>query len=229
MSDSSARDDRRATFTRRQFLALTVAGASIAGGSIPLLAKEGAQPRAEPTGEMQYRTLGRTGQKVSIVGLGGAHIGMRVDEDDGVRIVRTAIDHGINFMDNCWDYNDGDSEVAHGQGAARRLSRQGLPDDQDRRARRKPAAARQIDESLQRLQTDRIDLMQFHEVIRMEDPDRIFAAGGAMEAVLAARQGRQDPLHRFHRTQEIPRSICTCSRSPPSTTSASTPCRCRST
>jgi len=187
MSDSSVRDQRRAALTRRQFLALTVAGVSIAGTSIPLLAKEAAEPSAEPTGEMQYRTLGRTGQKVSIVGLGGAHIGLRVDEDDAVRIVHTAIDNGVNFMDNCWDYSDGVAESRMGKalrdGYRHKVFLMTKIDGRDR-----VTAARQIDDSLRRLQTDRIDLIQFHEVIRMSDAERIFAAGGAMEAALAARQ-----------------------------------------
>ena len=104
-------------------------------------------------------------------------------------------------MDNCWDYHDGGSEIRMGKALRGRLPREGLPDDQDRRPRRKKAAAEQIDESLKRLQTDVIDLLQLHEIIRLEDPDRIFAEGGAMEAVLAAQEGREDPLHRLHRSQ----------------------------
>src|SRR3981081_676221 len=127
------------------------------------------------------RTLGRSGEKVSIVGLGGYHIGMQSDEQESIRIIRTALDSGINFLDNCWDYNNGESEVRMGKA---------LRDGYRQRAfvmtkidgRTKKAAAEQIEESLRRLQTDRIDLLQFHEIIRMEDPDRVFAAGGGMEA-----------------------------------------------
>jgi uncharacterized protein len=141
-----------------------------------------------PPREIPYRTLGRTGERVSAVGLGGFHIGKpELGEADSLRLIRTAIDNGINFLDNCWDYNEGQSEIRMGKA---------LRDGYRRRAflmtkidgRNKATAARQIDESLRRLETDHLDLLQFHEIIRMEDPDRVFAAGGAMEAVLAAKQ-----------------------------------------
>src|SRR5438046_7485416 len=139
------------------------------------------------SGEMIYRALGRTGEKVSAIGLGGFHIGVPKDEREGIRIVRSAIDRGINFMDNCWDYHDGGSEIRMGKAL-----RDGYRDKVflmtkiDGRTR--GLAAKQVEESLQRLQTDRIDLMQHHEVIRMEDPDRIFDENGAMEALLGARK-----------------------------------------
>ncbi len=136
---------------------------------------------------MPYRTLGRTGEEVSIVGLGGAHIGMQANEDDSIRIIRTAIDNGINFMDNCWDYNGGNSEIRMGKalrdGYRSKVFLMTKIDGQE-----KKTAAKQIDESLKRLQTDTIDLLQFHEVIRMSDPERIFGPGGAIEAVLEARK-----------------------------------------
>lgn len=121
------------------------------------------------------------------MGLGGAHIGMQDDENDSIRIVRTAIDNGINFMDNCWDYNDGLSEIRMGkalrEGYRSKVFLMTKIDGRD-----KKTAAKQIDESLRRLQTDNIDLLQFHEIIRMSDLARIFAPGGAMEAVLEAKK-----------------------------------------
>ena len=136
---------------------------------------------------MLYRTLGSTGEEVSIVGLGGAHIGMQDHENDSIRIIRTAIDNGINFMDNCWDYNDGLSEIRMGKalrdGYRGKVFLMTKIDGRD-----KETAAKQIDESLSRLQADYVDLLQFHEVIRMSDPVRIFAPGGAMEAALEARK-----------------------------------------
>jgi predicted aldo/keto reductase-like oxidoreductase len=158
---------------------------------------------AESANEILYRTLGRTGEKVSIIGLGGFHIGIPKEEQEGIRIIRTAIDRGINFMDNSWDYHDGGSEVRMGKALLNGYRQKAfLMTKID--GRTKASAEKQIDESLKRLQSDHIDLMQFHEVIRMEDPDRIFAPGGAMEAMQAARQagkvryigftGHKDPL-----------------------------------
>jgi len=135
-----------------------------------------------------HRTLGRTGERVSAIGLGGWHLALpRVTEPLAIRIVRTAIDHGITFLDNCWDYNDGTSEVRMGKALAGGYrNKVFLMTKID--GRTQASCAQQIDESLQRLQTDHVDLMQFHEVIRLEDPDRIFAEGGAMEAMLAAKK-----------------------------------------
>ena len=137
-------------------------------------------------GEMIYRTLGRTGEQVSAIGLGGYHIGEPKDENESIKIIRTAIDRGINFLDNCWDYHDGGSEIRMGKAL-----RDGYRDKVflmtkiDGRTRE--SAAKQIDESLTRLQTDHIDLMQFHEIIRMGDPVRIFE-GGAMDAMQEAKR-----------------------------------------
>jgi aryl-alcohol dehydrogenase-like predicted oxidoreductase len=153
---------------------------------------------------MIYRPLGRTGEKVSAIGLGGYHIGKpALQEQDAIQLIRQAVDRGITFLDNCWDYNNGDSEVRMGKALAGGYrNRVFLMTKID--GRTKAAAAQQIDESLQRLQTDHVDLMQFHEVIRLEDPDRIFAEGGAMEAMQDAKKagkvrfigftGHKDPL-----------------------------------
>jgi uncharacterized protein len=134
-----------------------------------------------------YRRLGRTGERVSMVGLGGWHLGVQPEVQESIRIIRTGLDSGINFLDNCWDYNDGQSEIRMGK-ALRDGYRQKafLMTKIDGRTRQ--AATAQIDESLRRLQTDHIDLLQFHEVIRMNDPERIFAPGGGMEAALEAKK-----------------------------------------
>src|SRR5437879_5877252 len=142
------------------------------------------------TNAIPMRTLGRSGEKVSIVGLGGYHIGMQQDEAESIRIIRTALDNGINFLDNCWDYNNGQSEIRMGK-ALRDGYRQKAFLMTKIDGRTKQAAAQQLEESLRRLQTDHIDLLQFHEVIRDTDPERIFAKGGGMEAVLdAKKQGK---------------------------------------
>jgi aryl-alcohol dehydrogenase-like predicted oxidoreductase len=137
---------------------------------------------------MLYRALGSTGEEVSAIGLGGWHLAIKqVDEELGLRIVHRAIERGINFIDNCWDYNEGLSEKRVGKAL-----RGGLRDKvflmTKIDGRTKKAAAKQLEESLQRLKTDCIDLVQHHEVIRYEDPDRIFAEDGANAALVEARQ-----------------------------------------
>lgn len=142
--------------------------------------------RIESVNGMPYRTLGRTGEKVSLVGLGGWHIGKPQDEREGIEIIRTALDNGINFMDNCWDYHRGVSEIRMGK-ALRDGYRQKAFVMTKIDGRTREAATSQMEESLRRLQVETIDLLQFHEVIHTGDPERIFAPGGALEAVLAAK------------------------------------------
>jgi aryl-alcohol dehydrogenase-like predicted oxidoreductase len=157
---------------------------------------------------MIYRTLGSTGEKVSAIGVGGWHLGLKtVDEQLAIRIVRSAIDRGINFLDNCWDYNEGASELRMGKA---------LRDGYRERAfvmtkidgRSKKEAARQLDESLRRLGVDYIDLVQHHEIIRFDDPHRIFHPDGANAALVEARAagkiryigftGHKDPRIHLH-------------------------------
>jgi len=158
--------------------------------------------------EMPYRPLGRTGVEVSVIGLGGWHLGFNyIDEELSIRIIRTAVDSGINFLDNCWDYNNGASELRMGKA---------LRDGYRERAflmtkidgRTKREATKQLDESLRRLQTDHVDLVQHHEILRFEDPHRIFDEEGANAALVAAQQagktrfigftGHKDPrIHRY--------------------------------
>ncbi len=136
---------------------------------------------------MEYRTLGKTGERVSAIGLGGAHIVRGSGPGEALRIVRTAIDAGINFMDNCWDYSLGEAEIQMGH-ALRDGYRERVFLMTKIDAQYANAAAQQIDQCLTRLQTDVIDLIQIHEVIRPTDPERAFAPGGSIEALLAARQ-----------------------------------------
>jgi uncharacterized protein len=134
-----------------------------------------------------HRVLGHTGEKVSLIGLGGYHLGMQSDEQESIRIIRTALDNGVTFLDNCWDYNGGVSEIRMGK-ALRDGYRQKAFLMTKVDGQTKKAAEQQLEESLRRLQTDHIDLLQFHEVIRETDPARIFGEGGSMEAALAARK-----------------------------------------
>src|SRR5437764_11693311 len=145
------------------------------------MAQRDMRPKETVRGEMRYRPLGRTGEEVSVIGLGGHHIGRQKEEKESIAIIRAAIDAGINFMDNCWDYHNGGSEIRMGKalkdGYRKKVFLMTKID-----GRTKAEAARQIDQCLKRLQTDHIDLLQHHEILRLEDPDRIFAPGGAREA-----------------------------------------------
>jgi aryl-alcohol dehydrogenase-like predicted oxidoreductase len=139
-------------------------------------------------GEMPTRMLGRTGVEVSLIGLGGWHLGFKhIAEELSIRIIRTAIDNGINFMDNCWDYNDGASEIRMGK-ALRDGYRERVFLMTKIDGRTKKEATKQLDESLRRMQVDHIDLVQHHEILRFEDPHRIFDEEGANAALLAARK-----------------------------------------
>jgi len=157
---------------------------------------------------MPYRNLGHTGEKVSALGLGGWHIGFKsLDETLSIRIIRTAIDRGINFMDNSWDYNEGASEIRMGK-ALRDGYRNKVFLMTKIDGRSKAEANKQLDECLRRLQTDCIDLVQHHEVIRYEDPHRIFDKEGANAALVEARKagklryigftGHKDPHIHLH-------------------------------
>jgi aryl-alcohol dehydrogenase-like predicted oxidoreductase len=135
-----------------------------------------------------YRTLGRTGERVSAIGLGGWHLGLeRIDEQLSFRIIRTAIDRGINFLDNCWDYNDGASETRMGK-ALRDGYRQKVFLMTKIDGRSYAEAMRQLDQSLERLRTDCIDLVQHHEILRYDDPHRIFDEEGANRALVDAQR-----------------------------------------
>jgi predicted aldo/keto reductase-like oxidoreductase len=183
--------------TRRRFL--EVAAATMMSASL------GEPTFAETRNRIPYRILGRTGEKVSAIGIGGYHLGRPdLEADESIRIVRSALDEGINFLDNCWDYNGGESEIRMGK-ALRDGYRQKAFLMTKIDGRDKATATSQINDSLKRLQTDRIDLLQFHEVIRESDPDRIFAAGGALEAVQQARKAGKVRYIGFtgHKSPEI--------------------------
>jgi len=158
--------------------------------------------------EMPYRTLGSTGERVSAIGLGGHHIGMKsVDEKLALRIIHRAIERGVSFMDNSWDYNEGASEERMGKALADgRREKVFLMTKIDGRSRKE--ATRQLDESLKRLKTDCVDLVQHHEIIRFDDPHRIFDPEGANAALEDARRagklryigftGHKDPQIHLH-------------------------------
>jgi aryl-alcohol dehydrogenase-like predicted oxidoreductase len=157
---------------------------------------------------MPMRALGRTGVEVSLLGLGGYHLGIPKDDQEAVRIIHAAMDHGVTFLDNCWDYNDGKSEERMGLALAEPSRRQRAFLMTKLDGRTKDSAAKQLEQSLKRLKTDHIDLVQVHEVIRMEDPERVFGPGGAIEALVDAKKagklrfigftGHKDPSIHLH-------------------------------
>jgi uncharacterized protein len=195
--------------------AMAAESSSKAAARIPRVEQPGTM-----RGEMLYRKLGTTGEEVSVIGLGGSHLGQaQVPQDEALRLIHEGIDRGINFLDNAWDYNEGRSEERVGkalsQGGYRNKAFVMTKID----GRTKETATNQINDSLKRLKVDHIDLLQHHEVLRYDDPDRIFNEGGSMEAVLAAKEagkiryigftGHKDPnihlamlevaqRHRFH-------------------------------
>jgi len=175
--------------SRRDFV-LTLAGAALAacGGAQAKPATAGAAAGEAMTGAVvAQRPFGKTGERVSMLGLGGFHIGKPSSEGESIRLIQRAIDGGITFMDNCWDYNEGESEVRMGKALAGGLrQRVFLMTKLDGRTGQ--AAQAQLEQSLARLQTDVIDLVQIHEVIRPNDPQRCFAPGGAIEALVRARE-----------------------------------------
>jgi aryl-alcohol dehydrogenase-like predicted oxidoreductase len=181
LTNRPAQDSVPDGVTRREFLGAMLTTSLLARVAAPDLWAAGDE------NGIPYRKLGRTGERVSLVGLGGYHLGMQSDEQESIKIIRTALDGGINFLDNCWDYNGGNSEIRMGK-ALRDGYRQKAFLMTKIDGQTKKAAAAQIEESLHRLQTDHIDLLQFHEVIRMTDPERIFAPGGGMEAALEAKK-----------------------------------------
>ena len=187
----------------------TLVGAALS--SIAFSQKIGQMETVETRGEVPYRALGRTGVHVSMIGLGGSHIGGKdLTDDEALKLIRAAIDRGINFMDNCWDYHEGTSETRMGK-ALRDGYREKVFLMTKIDGRTREEAGKQIDESLRRLQTDHLDLLQHHEILRFEDPDRIFEKGGAMEAVQEAQKagklrfigftGHKDPHVHLHMLQ----------------------------
>jgi predicted aldo/keto reductase-like oxidoreductase len=175
--------------TRRRFLEEAVRGCVAAGVGAGAIGCSFRQGDSEAPGGVPRRAFGKTGLQVSIVGLGGFHVGIQKDPAESVRIIRRALDGGINFLDNSHDYNEGQSEIRVGEAI------QGRRDEvvvmTKFNSRDKKGAMLELEESLRRLRTDVIDVWQFHSIERIEDPDWVFAPHGAIEAVeLAKRQGK---------------------------------------
>ena len=165
-------------FDRRKFFETTAA--AVAAASLP------AQAKSQVQGDMPYRTLGKTGEKVSVLCLGGYHLGIPGDEE-AIRLIHAAQDMGINFFDNAWDYHRGRSEELMGR-ALQGGRRQKAFVMTKHHGRKKAIAMKHLEDSLRRLRTDYLDLWQFHEVVWSEVPDMIFALGGAIEAAMEAKK-----------------------------------------
>ena len=162
-------------------------------GATPLIGRrgpsaDGKSPAPSTDGSVPKKPLGRTGIQVSALGLGGYHLGSAKTDQIANEIVAKALDHGITFFDNAWEYHDGLSEERLGK--ALKGKRQGafLMTKVCTHGRDKNVAMRMLEESLRRLQTDHLDLWQIHEVIYENDPDLIFVPDGAAEALLEAKK-----------------------------------------
>ncbi len=200
--------------TRRTF----VKGAAVLTASAlvnPSLGLAGQPPQTGGPDQVPQRQLGKTGVQVSALGVGGYHLGSTKDQQEANELVARALDAGINFFDNCWDYHDGLSEERLGVALKGKRDQAFVMTKVCTHGRGKDVAMQQLEESLRRLQTDHLDLWQIHEVIYYNDPDLIFAPGGAAEALLAAKQqgkvrfvgftGHKDPaIHLRMLTQDFP-------------------------
>ena len=171
--------------TRREFLFEAASAIAVGALASDVLASQ--QP-AGPSG-LPTRVLGRTGERVSLLCLGGWHIGSVKDPAAAIRIMHAAVDEGLTFFDNCWDYHDGGSEEVMGRALA-----EGRRDKvflMTKNCERDHAGSMKcLDDSLRRLRTDRIDLWQFHEIIYDNDPDWVFEKGGLKAAVEARKAGK---------------------------------------
>jgi aryl-alcohol dehydrogenase-like predicted oxidoreductase len=200
--------------TRRTF----VKGAAVLTASAlvnPSLGLAGQPPRTGGPDQIPQRQLGKTGVQVSALGVGGYHLGSTKDQQEANELVARALDAGVNFFDNCWDYHDGLSEERLGVALKGKRDQAFVMTKVCTHGRGKDVAMQQLEESLRRLQTDHLDLWQIHEVIYYNDPDLIFAPGGAAEALAAAKQqgkvrfvgftGHKDPaIHLRMLTQDFP-------------------------
>jgi aryl-alcohol dehydrogenase-like predicted oxidoreductase len=177
-------------FTRRKFVKESAAALTATMVVGPPLAAAGARGGGVPDipEQVPRRPLGKTGVQVSALGVGGYHLGSMKDQKESMELVTRALEAGINFFDNCWEYHDGISEERLGEALKGKRDQAFLMTKVCTHGRTRDIAMKQLEESLRRLQTDRVDLWQIHEVVYYNDPDLIFAPNGAAEALLAAKQ-----------------------------------------
>ena len=139
-------------------------------------------------GEIPQRPFGRAAETVSALGLGGYHLGLIGTQREAIRIVHAAVDAGITFMDNAWEYNEGESEERMGKAIVDRRDDVFLMSKVCTHGRDRKVAMRQLTQSLRRLKTDHLDLWQVHECVYPNDPERHFASGGVIEALVEAKE-----------------------------------------
>src|SRR6202451_1176752 len=190
-------DEYENQFSRRDFVkgAAAFTASAVANARIAMAARKPDKPSrsgacggAAPGPQIATRELGKTGAQVSILGVGGYHLGSTKDQQEANELVARSLDAGINFFDNAWDYHDGLSETRLGEALAGKRDRAILMTKVCTHGRDAKVAMQMLDESLRRLQTDHIAVWQIHEVIYDNDPDLIFAPGGAAEALVQAKQ-----------------------------------------
>jgi predicted aldo/keto reductase-like oxidoreductase len=180
--------ERRKGFTRRSFVKGSAAAVTASYLVQPMMAaRETAQIPKAAEG-VPHRPLGKTGATVSCLGVGGYHLGAVKDEKEARELVARAMDAGVNFFDNCWEYHDGVSEERLGAALKGKRDKAFVMTKVCTHGRSKDLAMKQLEESLRRLQTDHLDLWQIHEVVYWNDPELIFAPNGAAEALLAAKK-----------------------------------------
>jgi aryl-alcohol dehydrogenase-like predicted oxidoreductase len=171
------------TESRREFIQ--------AATGVALLAQQVlAQTSSASATGMPTRVLGRTGVRLSVLGIGGWHIGSIKDENEAIRIMHTAIDEGMTFFDNCWDYHDGRAEEVMGKALATEGRRQKVFLMTKNCERDYAGSMKDLEDSLRRMKTDHIDLWQFHEMVYDNDPDWVFEKGGIKAAMEARKQGK---------------------------------------
>jgi aryl-alcohol dehydrogenase-like predicted oxidoreductase len=175
-------------FTRRRFVQGSAAALTATIVVKPSLAAGRGGGVPDNQEQVPHRPLGKTGAQVSALGVGGFHLGSIKEEKESSELVARALDAGINFFDNCWEYHDGISEERLGAALKGKRDQAFLMTKVCTHGRTKDVAMKQLEESLRRLQTDHLDLWQIHEVVYYNDPDLIFAPNGAAEALLAAKQ-----------------------------------------
>jgi predicted aldo/keto reductase-like oxidoreductase len=194
MKPDETRDSTFKNIHRREFVKsaiYTATAAAITGDALAQTTNATSAPAAPSVGAIPKKPLGKTGVQVSALGMGGFHLGSAKDQTVVNQMVAQAIESGVNFFDNAWEYHDGDSEVRVGKALQGKRDQVIVMTKVCTHGRGKDVAMRMLEDSLRRLKTDHLDVWQIHEVVYYNDPDLIFAPGGVAEALTdAKKQGK---------------------------------------